>query len=178
MSQTYLSRYIIFFSASVVCSRMPSAIPRSVLPFSVMLKMVFGRSVPNWPSCMVSIILEIWAESHWHHTGRWPTNECSSWLDLWRCQRLSFGWKTIIAILQRWLASTALPLTVRRWWVFLWGWFLSSLTFFFIWCIFFFDNIARVLSLACHIASSASNALSLHQTCQHCRHRKHFLIYP
>ncbi len=59
--QTYLSRYIINFSASVVCSRMPSAIPRSVLPFSVMLKTVFGRSVPNWPSCMLAIILEIWA---------------------------------------------------------------------------------------------------------------------
>jgi hypothetical protein len=48
-----------FFSASVVCLRMPSAIPSRVLPFSVMLKIVFGRSVPTWPSCIVSIIFDI-----------------------------------------------------------------------------------------------------------------------
>lgn len=62
MNQTHLSRYMIVLSASVrALSRIPSAISSIVLPFSVMLKTVFGRSVPNLPSLMVDIILEICA---------------------------------------------------------------------------------------------------------------------
>ena len=62
MKLTHLSRYMIVLSASVrALSRIPSAISSIVLPFSTMLKTVFGRSVPNLPSLMVDIIFEICA---------------------------------------------------------------------------------------------------------------------
>ena len=59
---THLSRYMIVLSASVrALSRIPSATSSNIFPFSTMLKMVFGRSVPNLPSLMVDIILDICA---------------------------------------------------------------------------------------------------------------------